>query len=303
MGTKVSHQDDHSGGLTDFRARLATLIETSRRLLHSVRLCAARVEIVNNLADLRDAVHAGHVPADQAAGLLRKMQAVIPLEESRAAELSSAWVEIAAEARALMAATRDPAPVPLTSDRYRVAREIEEYVGQLVAPFRPTEAALRRLSDEVRNLLNALPLYPPELHDLREEIERLPAFCPSTAPRLSIQQAERDLPILHDRLRTMQGLASVTPARTDGRQAHKGRPRPFQQNEEVRRLKILVREIYQDLVQHGVRRDLHRMICQRLANHPRPPSARWPKYPWPEALRRFPKAVRTWLSKAIHERE
>lgn len=289
-----------------FKERLIQLIEATSNLVADVRRCVARVEAVNALAELREALRTGQVPADEVRPLLRKMQAALhdSQEGDAGGALSPVWTAMAAEAQRLLAARRDPAQVTVTDDRYEVAGEIEGCIGQLFAPFMPTERALRELLHEVRNLLHALPLKPAKLRVVREEIQGLPLFQAAFSPlRLSMRQAETDLPVLQERLQQMLELASVAPMRRDGRRGHKGRPRPFQQNEEVKRLKILVREMYQDLVRQGVRRDLQRMICQRLANHPRPPNARWAKYPWPEALRRFPEAVRTWLSKAIHERE
>jgi len=43
----------------------------------------------------------------------------------------------------------------------------------------------------------------------------------------------------------------------------------------------------------------HQEMCKRLANSPRPQQATWRALPWPEAFRKHPNRVRTWISKAL----
>jgi hypothetical protein len=45
----------------------------------------------------------------------------------------------------------------------------------------------------------------------------------------------------------------------------------------------------------------HVEICERLSGMPRPPRAKWRFLSWPEAFKKHPQLVKSWLSKTIHK--
>jgi hypothetical protein len=187
------------------------------------------------------------------------------------------------------------------------AAQIEAWTTEietLHAPFRTPWRKVQALVGRVAQLMNAVPLHPAQLRDLRAEVERLPLLAWGRSSLPSIQRACDDLPVLRARLNQFVGCLSPAPGvglAVAGKRVTRSRRDATDKHDKLQELKLLVREIYAELTRSGPCRDLHKKICERLANHMRPPGARWARYPWPVALVKHPKAVRKLLSTTIHE--
>lgn len=81
----------------------------------------------------------------------------------------------------------------------------QEEIDRLYAPFGPTESNLRSFMEDLRQLLNAIPLQPLELGQLRLEIERLdlPSNIQKKWPPLGMRASYNELLIIKGRLGEM----------------------------------------------------------------------------------------------------
>ena len=292
---------ESSTGDFDFFARVSQLIKRITSLLGDVQRSARLVEPINALADLRDALYAGSVPPDEVTALVERLKILRAAGQPNEEVVISNEVlaQLAAEARALLRKPGDLAGVPLVPSPYEVARAIDDFVEQLLPPFKRTRAALAALLQETEDVLNAVPVVPAVMLKLRSEIERLSivrAF--RNGEDLWMQLAEQELPLLRSRLESML-RPPASPSH--GQRVRKVAAQLTDHSRRLRELKRLVRQIAAEERAKKARGDLHWRICRRLHNHPRPPGAKWQALSWPEAYRRYPSAVRAWISKAIHE--
>lgn len=213
----------------------------------------------------------------------------------------SRLVDALAEARRAAEDLSQSLPVGLDpSDLVELTAVLNDYLERLYAPFQRTEGSLKIFLDNLRQLLNDLPLQPPQLRELRSEVERLEVWKRTQHfPAPAMWEMERDFPILGRKLQAMLEVL-LAPSSDTAAGPQKRRQKP-PVDPRIVDLKRLVREFYEDITRQGRRGDIHEQICMRLANHDRPPNVKWRSLSWPHALVRHSKAVRTWISKAIHQ--
>jgi hypothetical protein len=273
--------------------RLRKAIEELRELHAKVHQCAERSRLVNALAEARRAAEdlSQSLPVGRDASELRgTLPGIVP----------SGGSEAATGERRPGAAPEGISSGPVSVDLFELVAMLNDYLDRLYAPFPRTESSLKTCLDNLRQLLNDLPLEPPQLRELRSEVERLEVWKRTQHfPPPAMWQMERDLPILGRKLQGMlEVLLAPSSDPTAGPQKRRQKP-PV--DPRIVDLKRLVREFYEEIVRQGRRGEIHEQICMRLANHDRPPNVKWGSLPWPKALDRYPKAVRTWISKAIHQ--
>ena len=92
----------------------------------------------------------------------------------------------------------------IISIRKHIGEKTKE-IEKLYAPFGPTESNLRSFMGDLRQLLNAIPMQPLELGNLRSEIERLglPSNIQKKWPPLGMRASYGDLLIIKGRLGEM----------------------------------------------------------------------------------------------------
>jgi len=156
--------------------------------------------------------------------------------------------------------------------------------------------------DRLRKAIEELRELQAKVHQCAERSRLVNALAEA---RRAAEDLSQSLPVGRDPSELRGTLPGILPS--GGSEAATGERRPGAAPEGISSgavsvdLKRLVREFYEEIVRQGRRGEIHEQICMRLANHDRPPNVKWGSLPWPKALDRYPKAVRTWISKAIHQ--
>jgi hypothetical protein len=95
-------------------------------------------------------------------------------------------------------------------------------IDGLYVPFGPTEIELRAFVHELRRVLNAIPIRPPQLRQFRSEVERLPLIAAIERPLpLEMRASYDDLLTISHRLLEMIDLFPASEGEASG-----GPPRP-----------------------------------------------------------------------------
>ena len=179
--------------------------------------------------------------------------------------------------------------VPEEEDQ-SLQEQIENYnkkIEELFGPFQLVKSEVRAFVSQLENVLRKVPMDPPELREIRSEIEteiRSPGL-------LSMQKTLGNLRVVEIRLNDLlERLKSVDGASQQARRKRRKKA-PRTNDDPMAQQKALIRQMKKEGASQAD-------MVERLDGLPRPPRAAWRALPWDKAFYdpKYSPAVKRWIS-------
>ena len=176
---------------------------------------------------------------------------------------------------------------------------LQDQLDQLHKPFRETADTVLAFVDQIRQFLRLLPLGPPAIRQIRDDLKALPLFSfrHPIAFNFSMAQAHLDMEVICHRLAELQVELKAERTRDKGPKppAGKGKTGPKPKTKDHRKLRTIVNSIEGDWKS----KSNLRKVCAEADRKGVFVSKSWPTTTWGGALRTLP---RDRIIKVITER-